>query len=102
MHGEGVAIGCTLAFELSAKMGLCSQEAPSRVAAHFAAMGLPSRIGDIPGHLPDDEALIALMAQDKKVQDGRLRFILARGIGHAFVTDDVDPAQLRQVLAQSR
>ncbi|WP_374422098.1 3-dehydroquinate synthase [Paracoccus sp. (in: a-proteobacteria)] len=102
LHGEGVAIGCTLAFELSAKMGLCSQEAPSRVAAHFAAMGLPSRIGDIPGHLPDDEALIALMAQDKKVQDGRLRFILARGIGHAFVTDDVDPAQLRQVLAQSR
>ncbi len=102
LHGEGVAIGCTLAFELSAKMGLCSQEAPSRVAAHFAAMGLPSRIGDIPGHLPDDEALIALMAQDKKVQDGRLRFILARGIGQAFVTDQVDPAQLRQVLAQSR
>ena len=102
LHGEGVAIGCTLAFELSAKMGLCSQEAPSRVAAHFAAMGLPSRIGDIPGHLPDDEALIALMAQDKKVQDGRLRFILARGIGQAFVTDDVDPAELRQVLAQSR
>lgn len=42
------------------------------------------------------------MAQDKKVQDGRLRFILARGIGHAFVTDDVDPAQLREVLTQSR
>ena len=102
LHGEGVAIGCVLAFELSARMGLCSQEAPSRVAAHFAAMGLPSRIGDIPGDLPDDEALIAMMAQDKKVQDGRLRFILARGIGLAFVTDQVDPAELRQVLAQSR
>ncbi len=102
LHGEGVSIGCVLAFELSARMGLCSQEAPSRVAAHFAAMGLPARIGDIPGDLPDDEALIALMAQDKKVQDGKLRFILARGIGQAFVTDQVDPAQLRQVLAQSR
>ncbi|MFT4013590.1 MAG: 3-dehydroquinate synthase [Paracoccus sp. (in: a-proteobacteria)] len=102
LHGEGVAIGCTLAFELSARMGLCSQEAPSRVGAHFAAMGLPSRIADIPGELPDDEALIALMAQDKKVQDGRLRFILAHGIGRAFVTDDVDPAALRQVLASSR
>jgi 3-dehydroquinate synthase len=102
LHGEGVAIGCTLAFELSAKMGLCSQEAPSRVAAHFAAMGLPSRIGDIPGHLPDDEALIALMGQDKKVQDGKLRFILAHGIGRAFVTDAVDPQALRQSLAQSR
>ena len=102
LHGEGVAIGCALAFELSAKMGLCSQEAPSRVAAHFAAMGLPSRIRDIPGDLPDDEALIALMGQDKKVQDGKLRVILARGIGRAFVTDAVDPAVLRQVLAQSR
>ncbi len=102
LHGEGVAIGCALAFELSARMGLCSQEIPSRVAAHFAAMGLPSRIRDIPGDLPDDEALIALMAQDKKVQDGKLRFILARGIGQAFDTDDVNPALLREVLAQSR
>ncbi|MDQ7263341.1 3-dehydroquinate synthase [Paracoccus sp. PS-1] len=102
LHGEGVAIGCTLAFELSARMGLCSQEAPSRVAAHFAAMGLPARIRDIPGELPDDEALIALMAQDKKVQDGKLRFVLARGIGQAFVTDAVQPALLRQVLADSR
>lgn len=102
LHGEGVAIGCVLAFELSAKMGLCSQEAPSRVAAHFRAMDLPARIADIPGALPDDEALIALMAQDKKVQDGKLRFILARGIGRAFVTDAVEADMLRQVLAQSR
>jgi 3-dehydroquinate synthase len=102
LHGEGVAIGCVLAFELSARMGLCSQEAPSRVAAHFAAMGLPSRIAEIAGDLPDDEALIALMAQDKKVQAGRLRFVLARGIGQAFVTDEVAPEALRAVLAQSR
>ena len=102
LHGEGVAIGCVLAFELSARMGLCSQEAPSRVAAHFRAMNLPARIADIPGDLPGDEALIALMAQDKKVQDGKLRFILAHGIGHAFVTDTVQPDMLRQVLAQSR
>ena len=102
LHGEGVAIGCTLAFDLSARMGLCSQEAPSRVAAHFAAMGLPSRISDIPGDLPDDETLIALMGQDKKVQDGKLRFILARGIGQAFVTDEVNPDLLRGTLAQSR
>ena len=102
LHGEGVAVGCTLAFELSARMGLCSQEAPSRVSAHFAAMGLPSRIAQIPGDLPDDAALIALMGQDKKVQDGKLRFILARGIGQSFVTDAVDAADLHAVLAQSR
>ena len=101
LHGEGVAIGCVLAFELSARMGLCSQEAPSRVAAHFRAMNLPARVADIPGDLPDDEALIALMAQDKKVQDGKLRFILARGIGQAFVTADVPGDAVRNLLAEA-
>ena len=102
LHGEAVAIGCALAFELSVRMGLCSQEAPSRVAAHLERMGLPHRIAAIPGDLPDDEALIALMAQDKKVVDGRLRLVLAHGIGRAFVTDAVDGALLRAVLAGSR
>jgi len=98
LHGEGVAIGCALAFELSARMGLCSQEDPSRVRAHLAAMGMKKDLADIPGELPGADALIELMAQDKKVQDGRLRFILARGIGEAFVTSDVDADLLRGVL----
>ena len=89
LHGEGVAIGCALAFELSQRLGLCSQEAPSRVRAHLAAMGMKLELSDIPGDLPGAEALLGLMAQDKKVVDGRLRFILARGISDAFVADDV-------------
>ncbi len=99
LHGEGVAIGCALAFEVSQRLGLCSQEAPSRVRAHFKAMGMKCDLADIPGDLPDAEGLIALMAQDKKVIDGRLRFILARGIGEAFVADDVDGSVVRGVLA---
>ena len=102
LHGEGVAIGCALAFDLSARMGLCPQEDPSRVAQHLAAMGMKSRIADIPGGLPDDAALIELMGQDKKVIDGRLRFVLARGIGAAFVSDDVRRDDLAAVLAESR
>ena len=98
LHGEGVAIGCALAFELSARLGLCSQEDPSRVRAHLKAMGMKTDLCDIPGDLPDAEALISLMAQDKKVIDGRLRFILARGIGAAFVTDDVPKDVLKSVL----
>ncbi|MCV2889299.1 3-dehydroquinate synthase [Ruegeria aquimaris] len=89
LHGEGVAIGCALAFELSARLGLCSQEDPSRVRAHLKAMGMKTDLSDIPGDLPDAAALVDLMAQDKKVVDGQLRFILARGIGQAFVTSDV-------------
>ncbi|MFD1912929.1 3-dehydroquinate synthase [Halodurantibacterium flavum] len=101
LHGEGVAIGCALAFELSQRLGLCSQETPGRVRAHLAAMGMKVSLADIPGDLPDAEALLALMAQDKKVQDGRLRFILARDIGAAFVADDVDAGVVRAVLAEA-
>lgn len=89
LHGEGVAIGCALAFELSARLGLCPQEEPGRVRAHLAAMGMKRDIAAIPGDLPDAAGLLSLMGQDKKVVDGRLRFILARGIGDAFVTGDV-------------
>jgi 3-dehydroquinate synthase len=101
LHGEGVAIGCALAFELSQRLGLCSQEAPSRVRAHLKAMGMKTDIADIPGDLPDAEALLRLMGQDKKVVDGRLRFILARDIGAAFVAEDVPPDTVRAVLTQA-
>ena len=101
LHGEGVAIGCALAFETSARLGLCAQEDPSRVRAHLKAMGMKTDLSDIPGDLPDADGLLALMAQDKKVIDGRLRFILARGIGQAFVAEDVDPAIVKGVLADA-
>jgi 3-dehydroquinate synthase len=101
LHGEGVAIGCALAFELSQRLGLCAQEAPSRVRAHLRAMGMKCDVADIPGALPDADALLALMAQDKKVLDGRLRFILARGIGEAFVAADVDIATVRALLSDA-
>lgn len=102
LHGEGVAIGCALAFDLSARMGLCSQEDPSRVLEHLRAMGMPARLSDIAGTLPDDAALIALMGQDKKVVDGQLRFVLARGIGEAFVSDAVEGNMLARVLHDAR
>jgi 3-dehydroquinate synthase len=62
-------------------------------------MGIKTDLADIPGDLPGPDALLALMAQDKKVVDGRLRFILARGIGDAFVADGVDPALVTRLLA---
>jgi 3-dehydroquinate synthase len=98
LHGEGVAIGCVLAFELSARLGLCSQEDPSRVRAHLSSMGMKVDATKISGELPGTEALIALMGQDKKVVDGKLRFILARGIGQAFVADDVPLDAVRAML----
>ena len=89
LHGEAVGIGLGLAFDLSARLGLCGQEEPGRVRAHLAALGMRVRLGDVPGALPAPEGLVALMAQDKKAVAGRLRFVLARGIGRAFVAEDV-------------
>ncbi|MBT0956749.1 3-dehydroquinate synthase [Alphaproteobacteria bacterium KMM 3653] len=101
LHGEGVAIGCALAFDLSARLGLCSQEDPSRVSAHLAAMGMKARLRDIPGDLPDAQSLLDLMGQDKKVVDGQLRFILAKGIGASFVTADVPADKVLTLLDEA-
>ena len=101
LHGEGVAVGCALAFETSARLGLCAQEAPSRVRAHLAEMGMTRDIAQIPGDLPGPERLLDLMGQDKKVVAGTLRFVMARGIGEAFVTSDVPPEVVLSVLSDS-
>ena len=100
VHGEGVAVGMALAFELSARLGLCPGQDAVRVRQHLARAGLPCSLADIPGELPDADGLVTLMGQDKKVVDGKLTFILARGIGDAFVTRDVDPDKLRALLRE--
>lgn len=101
LHGEAVSIGAALAFELSSRLGLCSQEDPSRLRQHLHAMGMKTDLRDIDGALPDADGLLQLMAQDKKVMDGQLHFILARGIGAAFVTADVPTAAVRTLLSDA-
>jgi 3-dehydroquinate synthase len=97
-HGEGVALGMVLAFQFSARRGLLASAEAERVVRHLAAVGLPTRLSDIPGGLPDAERLMELIAQDKKVKRGKLTFILVRGIGDAFVAPDIDPAEVRDFL----
>jgi 3-dehydroquinate synthase len=97
-HGEGVAIGMALAFEVSSRMGLCAQECPSRLRAHLGQMGMKKDLAGIEGDLPGVEGLMDLMGQDKKVRQGRLTFILTRGIGEAFVERNADLDVVRGVL----
>lgn len=102
LHGEAVAVGMRLALELSRRMDLCPGQDAERAHAHLAAAGFATRIADIAGSgawTPD--GLIAHMRHDKKVRDGRMRFVLARGIGEAFVTAGVEEAQVGEVLAAS-
>ncbi len=102
-HGEGVAVGMVLAAELSAELGMIAPDDAARVARHLAAVGLPTRLQDIAGFrqegLADADALMALMAQDKKVKRGRLTFILLAAIGRAVISADVEPAVVRDFLA---
>ena len=69
---------------------------------HLQAAGLPTRIADVPGELPDTDGLMTLIAQDKKVSRGQLTFILVRGIGDAFVSKNVDAGQVRAFLEEVR
>ncbi len=91
MHGEAVAIGIVMAFDLSTRLGLCPADDAARVRRHFNDVGLPVTAASIPGlESVRPQVLVDHMRQDKKVRGGRLTFILARGIGQAFITADVD------------
>jgi 3-dehydroquinate synthase len=100
IHGEGVALGCVLAFRLSARLGLVPAETVARVEQHLGAVGLPTRIGQIPGPRPQAEEVLGHMRHDKKAQRGRMSFILARDIGQAFVSRDVPEEAVRAILAE--
>lgn len=100
LHGEAVALGTALAFEFSAQKGLIAASEAARAAAHLAAVGLPTHLKDVPGGVPGIDILMDLIAQDKKVKRGTLTFILLRGIGRAFVENNVDAAEVRTFLEQ--
>jgi shikimate kinase / 3-dehydroquinate synthase len=93
VHGEGVAIGMASAFRLSRDLGLCAADDVRRVESHLASVGLPSRISAVRGLNADAAAILDAMRQDKKVERGRLTFILARGIGASFIAKDVSETQ---------
>ncbi|MGE0856957.1 MAG: 3-dehydroquinate synthase, partial [Hyphomicrobiaceae bacterium] len=98
LHGEGVAIGMAMAYRFSEELGLIEPGAAGRVARHLRAVGLPTRIADIPGGRADADTLLRLMGQDKKVREGRLAFILVRAIGEAFISRDVPTDRVKAFL----
>jgi len=101
-HGEGVAVGMVLAAELSAELGMIAAADAARISHHLAEVGLPTRLQEIAGvaqeGLADADALMTLMAQDKKVKRGRLTFILLEAVGRAVITADLEPALVRDFL----
>lgn len=100
LHGEAIAIGMALAFEYSTELDLCPGQDTVRAVRHLEGVGLPVTISAIPGEVPTTERLMDLIGQDKKVQGGVPAFILARGIGDAFIERGVDIAHLQNFLAR--
>ena len=101
LHGEAVGTGMAMAFDLSARLGLCPAADAGRVRRHLGAVGLPMRLRSIGGDNRrnwDAARLIDHMRGDKKAEGGKLAFILARGIGKAFVSREVDEKALRGLL----
>ncbi len=102
LHGEAVAIGMSLAFRHSVRLGLLPLAEAERVEASLAARGLPVR-PDLSGNRPAPtvDALLQRMRADKKALDGKVTLILARGIGQSFVQPDADVAPIRETLAEA-
>jgi 3-dehydroquinate synthase len=98
VHGEAVAIGLSLAFRFSERLDLCPRNDAWRVTNHLAEAGLPRRLQDVPGGIGSVDWLMEAMGQDKKVKDGALTFILARGIGRSFIANDVPVEAVRKFL----
>ena len=98
LHGEAVAIGMVMAFEMSARLGLCAAGDVARVRRHLAAVSLPTSPSEAGLAGWNTARLIDHMRQDKKVRDGKLTFVLVRGIGQAFVSREVDADDVLAVL----
>ncbi|NKD77916.1 3-dehydroquinate synthase [Haematospirillum sp. H1815] len=101
LHGEAVAIGMVMAFDLSAHMGLCQPADTDRIRHHFRTLGLPVVPPHHEGHPLDADRLVEYMASDKKAKDGTVTFVLSRGIGQAFLCRDVVPADVSGILQQA-
>jgi 3-dehydroquinate synthase len=98
LHGEAVAVCLVMAFDLSARLGLCPAEDAARVRRHLAAIGLPTGLDAVGGQAWSAAGLIDHMRRDKKVAGGKTHFVLVRGIGQAFVSRDVDPKDVEALI----
>jgi 3-dehydroquinate synthase len=98
LHGEAVAIGMVMAFDLSVRLGLCPEADALRVRKHLSSVGLPTDLHALRGPAWRAPELLGHMGKDKKVRDGRITFILVRGIGQAFVARDIQLGEVEALL----
>jgi 3-dehydroquinate synthase len=93
LHGEAVAAGTIMAADLSRRLGWISEQDVERVKKIFVRAGLP-----IVAPKLGFEKYVQLMGLDKKVADGKIRFVLLKAVGHAVIADNVPANLLAQTL----
>ena len=92
-HGQAVAIGMMAAAKISSRMAILDESEVVKLERVIKKAGLPT---EMPGL--DKEAVMDAMKHDKKVLHDRVRFVLLKAIGNAFISDDVDPSLVEEVL----
>lgn len=95
LHGEAVAAGMVLAAMASQRLGWLDAADVARTRAIVRAAGLPDAAPELPF-----ETWLEYMGHDKKVEGGRLRFVLLKKLGEAVITGDVSEAVLREILTR--
>ena len=98
LHGEAVGLGIAQAVQLSVLLGICPEADAQALVNHLAKAGLPVSQADIKGGPFKATDLVNAMAQDKKVSQGVMTFILMKAIGEAFITNEVSASQLTAFL----
>ena len=98
LHGEAVGLGMAQAARLSVDLGLCPETDAQALVNHLASSGLPISQTDVKGGPFEATNLVNAMAQDKKVSQGLMTFILMKAIGKAFITNDVSAKQITTFL----
>ena len=92
-HGECVAVGCAAAVWLSWKRGNITEEECREAERILKAYGLPTRVS---GLVPED--ILKTTKLDKKMEAGKIRFILLRRIGEAYVAKDIADEELLEAV----
>ncbi len=100
LHGEAVAIGMILAFKASVAMGYCPKADLDRVLSHYKKIGLHASFSAAHSQW-DITRLMQHFSRDKKAKDGTLTFILSRGIGKAFIAQNVEKSAIQRVLVEA-
>jgi 3-dehydroquinate synthase len=94
LHGEAVAAGMVMAIDLSIREGLVDEELRKRSIDLLSRAGLPV---SPPANISLEQYL-DVMAIDKKTLDGKIRLVLLRALGEAFVSADYSRENLQETL----